>query len=201
MESGQTTLQGVVKRTKPLTTSKQKNFEEAVTDYIVYNLRPYNTVDNKEFRHLVALLDPTMKLMGRTKLMRTVQARAQKDRQVTIETFRNAKYVATSADVWSCTKHGYIGMTASTILPTFERVSRAIACKHFKNPHSGEKIAEIIADVHQSLELELTQLVGTITDNGGNIVKAFNIGAVDSNIKFVIQELINLSKTLPKHQR
>lgn len=150
---------------------------------------------------MFAVLDPNVKVMNRKKLMSAVSLKAQKDHDDTVAMLAKSKYVATSADIWSCSNHGYMGMIATTINANFERVSRAIACKHFPNPHSGQRVAEIIIDVHQSYDLELSKLVGTITDNGGNLVKAFGIGAVDSNIQYLLQELDELSNTLPKHQR
>lgn len=93
-----------------------------------------------------------------------------------------------------------MGVTATAILPSFERVSRAIACKHFKNPHSGSRIAELIADVHEAHGLA-ENLVGTITDNGGNIVKAFKIASVDTRDEDLEDEFAALADTLPSHQR
>lgn len=168
---------------------------------MAFNLRPFNTVDNKEFRHLISVLDPTAKVMGRKKFMGHLSSKASMDRQGTFDMFKDAKYIATSADIWSCSNHGYMGMTATTILSNFERMSRAIACKHFVNPHTGARIAGIIGEVHQSYGLDLLQLVGTITDNGGNMVKAFGIAAIDANVVLLLEELEGLYETLPKHQR
>lgn len=173
-----------------------------MTDYIIYNLRPFNTVEKPEFRRMVAVLDPAIKIMARRQFMGELGSRASKDRKGTLEMFNNSKYVATAADIWSCSHHGYMGMTASTIDPTtYKRISRAIACKHFENPHSGKRIAELICEVHTTLGLDLDMLVGTITDRGANIIKAFKIGAIDSNVQYLLEELADLKNTLPKHQK
>lgn len=177
------------------------NFDEAVFEYVVFNLRPYSTVNNPQFRRMFAIADPSLKVMSQQKLDGIISSRAQSDREQTITLLKHAKYVATSADMWSCSKHGYMGMTATTILPTYQRVNRAISCKHFENPHTGERIAELIAETHESFDLFVPKLVGSITDNEFSIVKAFNIGSVDANVKALLDELAHLTDTLPPHNR
>lgn len=201
LEAGQTTLDGKFVQAKQPTSSLQANFDESVFEYVVYNLRPYSTVVNPQFRRMFKVANPSIKVMGHNKLDNMISSRAQRDREQTIKLFNGVKYVATSADMWSCSKHGYMGMTATAILPTYKRVNRAISCEHFQNPHTGPRIAELIARKHESLDLVPPKLVGTVTDNGQNIVNAFDMGSIDSNVKTLLDELAHLVDTLPNHNR
>lgn len=181
--------------------TKQANFNEALVDYVALSLKPYTTVEDVRFKTLVKTLDPSIKVMGRKVLMGKITNKSDLDQQKSTSLFADAKYVGTAADIWSCSRHGYMGMVATTITPSFQRVTRAIACKHFENPHSGSRIAELIADVHEDKNLGLEKLTGCAIDNGANIVKAFNIGEVDSSFKNLLAELDHLVDTLPKHNR
>lgn len=42
------------------------------------------------------------------------------------------------------------GLFATTMLPNYKRSNRAIACRHFENPHEGERIASLLIGVRQS---------------------------------------------------
>lgn len=187
------------------------NFNERLVDYIAYGLKTYSTVEDKLFIDLVATLDSSVKVMCRKTLMKEISNRAIDDSERTKSMLKDAKYVATSSDIWSCSRHGYLGVVATAIMPNYKRVNRALACRHFENPHSGERIAELLIDVHDSNDLALPKLVGSISDNGGNIVKAFNIAGIDSkeerrdvvgdNLVDLLDELETIENALPSHQR
>lgn len=201
VDNNQPTLDSSVVRSQPTVSTKQANFDEAMMDFIVYSLKPYSTVEDPYFRTMVATLDPRIIVMGRGKAMRHIDDRWKDDQLKTKQMLRGAKYVATGADIWSCRKHAYMGITATVLLPTFKRVSRAIACEHFKDPHTGPHVAQIITSVHESNDLVPPKLVGCVTDRGANIVKAFKLGAVDSEFVFHEEELKGFADTLPSNQR
>lgn len=204
-------MESFLTRKQPNMTVKQANFNEAVTSYVVNSLRPYSTVEDKYFRDVIHTLDSNIKVMSRRNLMTTIAERAQADKDHTKFLLRDAKYVATSADIWSCSRHGYLGVIVTAILPSYKRVSRAIACRHFKNPHDGERIANLLIEIHEECEFEPPRLVSSVTDNGANIVKAFDLFGVDSieerkrlvgsNIAALLEELESIDQYLPSHHR
>lgn len=211
IEQGQRSIAEFVSRPKSSMTLKQSNFNERLVDFIVYSLKPYNTVEDKYFIDLVHSLDNNVNVISRKKLMSEISKRAQADKDQTVFMLREAKYVATSADIWSCSRHGYMGVTITAILPSFKRVSRAIACRHFENPHSGARIASLLLDVHEESSLGPPRLVASVTDNGSNIVSAHDIAGIDTiedrdrftdpNIVELLKELNELDKALPSHFR
>lgn len=186
---------------RPSLKTKQGNFDEALLEYVTFTLKPYSTVEDPYFMKMITILDPSVKIMTRKTLMRRIAKMAEDDHENSTAVLAKGKYIATGADIWSCAKHGYLGVTATTILPSFERVNRAIACKHFKNPHNGPRIAELIGEVHDEHGLATPKLRGTVTDNEGNIVNAFNIASVDTELVELKDELLDLVNTLPSHQR
>lgn len=197
------------KRLKTPTTSKQANVDEALIEYISKSLKPYSTVEDPNFIKLVKVIDPSIKVMGRKNVIQGIAAHFNKCQEYSRNIFDQAQFVATAADIWSCSRHGYMGVTATVLTQNFERINRAIACKHFKNPHDGERIAEIISNIHDSFGLVYPRLCGTITDNGRNIVRAFNLAGIinedeatlDDPVNALVEELQDIKVHLPTHQR
>lgn len=180
-------------------------------DYISKSLKPYSTVEDPNFIKLLKVIDPTIEVMSRKAVMEGIAVKYKNCQDSTREIFDKAQFVATAADIWSCSRHGYMGVTATMLTPNFERVNRAIACKHFKNPHDGPSIAEMISNIHDSFGLLHPKLCGTVTDNGRNIVRAFNLAGIDSQVNLqdhldaqvitLMEELRELNINLPAHQR
>lgn len=63
---------------------------------------------------------------------------------------------------------------------TLNRVSAALACKRFEGTHSHDRVADMLADVYTEFDLDTQKVVGTVTDNGSNFVKAFKEFGIDS---------------------
>lgn len=55
----------------------------------------------------------------------------------------------------------------------YRRHNRAIACQHFKNPHSSQRIRELVHKVYNEIIPAHCEIVGTVTDNGSNMLGAF----------------------------
>jgi len=81
--------------------------------------------------------------------------------------------VCTTADIWSCLKKSYMGVTAHFISEQMTRVSVALACKRFKGAHTYDAIAEMLVNIHADFGLDNKKVAFTVTDNGSNFVKAF----------------------------
>lgn len=99
------------------------------------------------------------------------------------EKLQIALNVCTTADMWSCAKKSYLGITAHYINPTtLERESLALSCRRFLGQHTHDMIAMHVDEVHA--EYGISHKVSlTITDNASNMKKAFE--------KFGISTLID----------
>lgn len=48
-----------------------------------------------------------------------------------------------------------------------------MACKRFAGTHSYDKIAKLLIEILTSYGIQNDKVIGTVTDNGSNFVKAF----------------------------
>ena len=89
------------------------------------------------------------------------------------ELLETADGVSTTADVWTAHHHSYLGMTVHWIdRDTLKRCKAAIACARITGCHTYDVIASKIEHIHASYGFS-GKVVGIITDNGSNFVKAF----------------------------
>lgn len=190
----------------------QKNFDVALVDYVVKSIRPFSTVSDPNFIDLIKAANKEINVMGRMTLMRRITDLTLTLKQKIIAKFNNAEFVSTAADIWSNQHHSYMGISAHYIDKNMERRSELLAVRHFPNPHTGERIAEVISAVHEEFNLNESKIVSTVTDNGSNIVKAFKDFGVrvidddgeefehdDSNEQEL--DLADIRIWLPKHLR
>lgn len=112
-------------------------------------------------------------VMSRRTLMKRIAARMSQDHSETLVELAKTDYVSTMTDVWSTKHHSYLGVSAHWLDENLQRRSRVLACPHFRNPHSGERIASSLQAIHDGHELGGDKLVSTTTDNASNMVNAF----------------------------
>lgn len=56
---------------------------------------------------------------------------------------------------------------------TLERESAALSCRHFSSPHTYNRIAELLEEIHTEYRLTTDTIVAPVTDNASNFAKAF----------------------------
>lgn len=155
--------------------------------------------------------------MSRKTLMTRIATQNKKDHDETQETLAKTKTVCTMADIWSTKHHGYMGVSCHWLNDNMERRSRVLACQNFKNPHTAERIADVIFSVHENYKIDVGKIISTITDNASNMIKSFKLFGVrldDEDEEEVVEpdgenEALNddqldddsTSIYLPKHQR
>ncbi|XP_045505044.1 uncharacterized protein LOC123701611 [Colias croceus] len=165
--------------------SRSVNLDKLIVQFIVDTMSPVSIGENKYFK---ALIEGSQQLTKPPKVMCRITAKnkinneyneLKKNLKLELD---NVEFVCSTADIWSSSKRSYLGVTVHWIeSETFERKSAAIACRRFKGAHTYDKVAEIIADIHSDYNLKLSKIVKTVTDNGSNMVKAFEVfGKSDS---------------------
>lgn len=65
---------------------------------------------------------------------------------------------------------------------TWERKSAALACRRFSGTHSFENIANLLSGICDEFNLPVEKIVGSVTDNGSNFVKAFREFGIDVTV-------------------
>lgn len=158
---------------------KQLQLEEDLVDFVISGMRPFSIVDDKSFKKLFSFA-PEMHVMSRRTLMERIKAKTQLDHEETLAELRKTDCVCTMTDVWSTKHHSFLGVSAHWLDDNMERRSRVLACPHFRNPHSGERIASTLQAVHDENELG-GKLITTSTDNASNMVNAFDYYGVKLN--------------------
>lgn len=117
--------------------------------------------------------------MSRSTLMRRMDDRKKEEQVAVVRELAKVDKVCTLADGWSSRHHGFLGVSAHWLDNNLERRSRVLACTHFRNPHTAERIGELLFKVHNDNNLGPTQIVSTLTDNEFSMVKAFKLFGVN----------------------
>ena len=113
--------------------------------------------------------------MSRRTLVRKITDEYASASQILKNELSHVATVATTADVWSCCKRSYLGMTAHYIDPvSLKRKMGALACRRLKGKHKYDVIAKQIEALHDEFGIE-TKVCSTTIDNASNFVKAFDV--------------------------
>ena len=151
----------------------QSKVNNLVVNYIVNEYLPLRTVEKPNFKELVTGLAPSASVMARVTLTKRVNERSVRILSSIREQIQSAISVCTTADIWSCMKKSYMGVTGHWINEDLKRISVALACRRFKGSHTADAIAEKLSTIHADFGLDHRKIIFTVTDNGSNLVKAF----------------------------
>ena len=162
----------------------QNTVNHLIVNYIVKGMHSLRTVETDEFRELIRGLAPEATIMSRRTLVQKVSDRRE-DMNVDLKKrLSDMRYVCTTADAWSSSGYGYLGVTAHWITPeTLARQSVALACRRLKGSHTYDVLAEALTDVYQEFGLTCKNVVGCVTDNGSNFTKAFREFGVEYGVE------------------
>ena len=158
--------------TKSVTVA-QSRVNELILQYIVSEFLPLRTVEKQSFKNLVTGLSPTSTVMCRLTLTKKLDEKSELVLKRVREEINASAAVCTTADIWSCLKKSYMGVTAHWINDDLKRVSVALACRRFRGSHTAEAIVDQLVNIHSDFGLDHRKIAFTVTDNGSNFVKAF----------------------------
>lgn len=152
----------------------QTKVDSLVKSFIVKGMHALATVEQPEFIDLVQGLTPGANVMSRRTLGRRIDEEFLAKKAALKERLRNVQHVSTKVDIWSTKKTSYLGATVHWINgDTLERQSAALAVRHFPSPHTYNRIAELLDEIHTEYGLSSDTIVSTVTDNASNFAKAF----------------------------
>ena len=156
------------------TSVPQTTVNNLINNYIVQEMCPLQTVECEVFRELITGLAPGASVMSRPTLGRHLKDQCEQlffDIKQHLDT---AKYVCTTTDAWSTSGRRYLGVTAHWIAEdTLRKYSDALACRRLRGAHSFYVLAESISDIYNEYNLNNNKLIGCMTDNSANFLKAF----------------------------
>ena len=152
---------------------KQKQFRNKLSDWIIKNLRPISIVHDKEFKDLISIADPKLKVPSNDSIMRDITKKYAVKKQEFDESVKDVKAMACSTDAGS-----------SLAGTTFINVNVHWVTKEFG---VGKKLLDMIevtsktavdykAAVDDSLERDNVKekVFETTTDNEATMRKCFN---------------------------
>ncbi|KAK0042949.1 hypothetical protein Bpfe_027613 [Biomphalaria pfeifferi] len=156
--------------------SSQAAADQLITKYIVMGMRPQTTVEEPEFKALVAGLckmNTEVVVMSRRTLGRRLNEMELQMIEKLKQVLSEQTFVCTTADIWSSNRRSFLGATSHWInISSLSRESAALACRRFPGSHTYDRIAELLYDVHENFGIS-NKVCLTVTDNGSNFVKAF----------------------------
>lgn len=82
--------------------------------------------------------------------------------------------MSTTADCWTAHRRSFIGITVHWIGNDLLRKSACLGIKRIIGSHTYDVIAKSIDDLHNEFGIG-GKITSTITDNGSNFIKAFNV--------------------------
>ena len=151
----------------------------ALAEYVIEDMQPLTTVESPAFRKLIGSICP-YQLPDRKSFTQHLEKIYDMMVKKVKEVLEAVDGVSTTADVWTAHHRSYLGMTVHWIdKDTLKRCKAAIACVRITGRHTYDVIASKIENIHASYGLS-GKVVGTITDNGSNFVKAFSLYSTSS---------------------
>jgi hypothetical protein len=148
---------------------------------------PLRTVETECFRNLVTGLAHDATVMSRVTLNRKFHNRQQKLILDLKEHMSTVTYLCTTPDAWSTCGRGYLRVTAHWIDDkTLKRHSAALACHRLTVSQTFDVLAAVLSDIYQEYGLMTntvtSKIVGRVTDNGSNFLKAFREFGLESAV-------------------
>ncbi len=114
-----------------LSTSKQKEMDDALVSMVLIDMLPFSCVEKEGFQHFVSVLRPAYGLPSRGKLTELIEAQYNERRLQLMSFCRNqGKYVSYTTDLWkSAAKDYYISVALHFIDDDWKLHSPLLATK------------------------------------------------------------------------
>lgn len=162
-----------------LTHPQQKAISNAIlSDLIIDCNFPLSIVENKSFRHFLAVLDSKYTPVCRRTLTTKTESLAEERRSKLKTQLSNTDHVSVTVDIWSDRKmRGFLGVTVHWMERDAERVqlkTNLLACNRFKGSHTAERICDQFEAICDEYNIK-AKLDYIISDNAANMRKAFTV--------------------------
>jgi len=153
----------------------QAVFNAALRSMFLEDMMPMATVERTGFQKFCATVLPDVTLPSRRTLMRNMNELYKSEKKELIDEMQKVQFVSCTADPWSSHNRGFLGMTVHYVdILTLARVSHTLICRRFQHSHTGQRIAQKIAEVLKEFRIT-DKVVNFVSDNASNMVKAFSL--------------------------
>ena len=125
----------------------QENVDKAIVDFIMCESLPFTMVRKEGFRNLIKTCQPAMKVMSYETLMKKMSKNFSAMKINLRKEFEQTDHICITADLWTGSKRGYLGVTAHWLDVDLNRISCGLACKRMKGSHTFDTIATSIESI------------------------------------------------------
>ena len=175
----QMTIKQVLKSNHyPKDSKKQLAITKKLAVFVGATNVPLSVVDGSEFRDFLTEMNEQYDIPGRKKVAKEIERVYTELKHTILLVLQNAKRINFCCDIWS--KQGmtasFLGITVHCF--TFRDKKRhciTLAVKRFESPHTGKRIADLLRGVIDEWNIPHYKVFHSLTDNGSNMVKAFNL--------------------------
>lgn len=167
----QGTLSTFVKR--PMSVIRTKAITEAIFDMIVLDFQPFSIVEDRGFKRLVKLLEPSYNLPSRFHLSNHVLPNMYDlEKNKMLNAMEEAESVSLTTDTWTSNNtQSYMAITAHYINKEWVQKSILLGCAQLTERHTAVNLKEEMLKVAKFWNID--KKVRTVTtDNAANIVAA-----------------------------
>lgn len=104
--------------------------------------------------------------------------------------FSKANSICLTADIWSYKNKSFLGVAGHIMdEETLTRKSYVLAFTYFPAPHNYVTIKNAFETIYKKYGIQTKRIVATVTDNGTNFMKAFNVfGSEREDLKKIFDE-------------
>ena len=161
----------------PTSSSKWNKLTDSVMYFILKDMQPLDTIDDKGFRHMLHEFEPrytppSRKTITTKNLPAIYEAEFSRIKGLT----RSAKFFSLTTDLWtSRANHAFTGVTAHFFDNSFDLHHYLLATKEFPEAHTAVNIADELQNILQEWEIKGDMVSTITTDNGANITLAVRI--------------------------
>lgn len=146
--------QSKLKDTDPL----QRKFDDAVLDFIVEDLRPFNAVSGSGFKKLISVANPRLTVKDRRTYAKKLPKRLEEVQQRVAENVAVNKGAMLSAsftsDMWtSRANDSFLSLTVHYIDEQFLLRHFILNCEPFEGSHDADSIVKVLDEQISSLNL------------------------------------------------
>jgi len=186
-QTGTDDIRKFVKRSrtflKDASAADQKNFDNALTAWIVATNQSFRVVEEESFKTLISIANETigkLKVPDRNKIKDLVmefKTVRQESVRKKIQTLMQS--CCFTSDIWTSLAHeGYINLNIHFIDKNFNKHTYLLDVSAFKGKHSHDRILSYWTKILEDWGIPITKVKRMVTDAGANIKKACSVGEI-----------------------
>ena len=150
----------------------QVGLDELIINFIIQDIQPFTIVQSEAFKRLVLTGRPGKSVMSYQTLMTKIDALFEDQMKQLRVNLKDTDFVCITADLWSGSHRGYLGVTVHWLNPNQDHESAALCCRQITGHHTYDVIGAAIDSVLRENGIR-DKTIFAVTDSASNFKKAF----------------------------